>query len=234
MRPVVLLLSLSLLALSACHRQQHKDESFAETFAEPAPPGQEEKWVEPEPTEAPPAPKPPPPPVPTSPPPTANLGFTFGATKADTMRACTRQGAWGHKGESYTCSRVPDGSVAGKPLLAFCNDALCAVGVAEIPKESDWNTWSARYAELKQALVDKHGPATSESDTVPEDCQNEQFVECLKEGKASAEAVWIWKEGHRVSIRMSAKQSAEGPPAIRLVSMKQAPEESAPEAAAPQ
>ncbi|MCA9592426.1 MAG: hypothetical protein KC776_03920 [Myxococcales bacterium] len=224
MRLALLLSSVVVLSLTACHRQEKKGSSFADTFADPAPPGQEEKWEAPEPEEAAPAPEPPPPPTPTSPPPTTALGFTFGATKADTMRACTKKGTWSRSGESYSCSRAPDGSLSGKPLLAFCGDALCAIGIAVTPKENDWNTWNTQYTALKQSLVEKHGAPTTATDDVAAECQNEEFVTCLKDGKANAEAIWLWKEGHRVSIRMSQKQSSDGPPAIRFVSMVEASE----------
>ena len=131
MRGVYLLLPLLLVPSAACHRKPAKNQSGLDEFTTPAPPGQEEKWVEPEPEDTPKPTPPPPPPEPTSAPPTDGLGFTLGHSKNDTMRKCSKRGTWGKRGESYTCSRGVDGAaIDGKPVLSFCGDSLCAVGVA--------------------------------------------------------------------------------------------------------
>lgn len=193
-------------------------------FSAPAPPGEEEKWEEPK-AEAQPKAEPPPPPVPTSPPPVEELGFAFGKTKTQTMGACTKRGTWSKRDGNYHCSKAPEGAqFPGKPVLSFCGDALCAIGLVVVVDGNDYASWNARFMEMKQALVDKHGPPTVDTQNVGAECQNEEFVKCLDEGKASAEATWSWKEGHRLSLTMSKKKSGEGPSAIRFVSIVGAPQ----------
>ena len=41
----------------------------------------------------------------------------------------------------------------------------------------------------------------------------------MDDGKASMEASWEWKEGHKVTLKMSKKQSGDGPSAIRYVAV---------------
>ena len=53
MRGVYLLLPLLLVPSAACHRKPAKNQSGLDEFTTPAPPGQEEKWVEPEPEDTP-------------------------------------------------------------------------------------------------------------------------------------------------------------------------------------
>lgn len=220
MKRAILAVGLTLALYPACHprkpKQQH--DSVAD-FTAPAAPGKEEKWVEPEPESPKPAPKPAPPPEPTSPAPEEALGFKFGKNKSDASRRCSKLGTWSKRGQSYTCSKAIEGaSIPGKPLVSFCDDQLCAVGVA-IKVEGEYDAWSARFEELKQALVALHGPPTVDTLTVPDTCKKEGFVKCLEDGTASAEATWKWKDGHRVTLTMSKKKSAEGPPAIRFVSV---------------
>jgi hypothetical protein len=222
MRSVIVVMSLLIAMSPACRRRPPQQQNAAAAFTAPAQPGEEEKWTEPEPEdEPPPPPPPPPPPEPTSPPPEEALGFTFGQSRNQSMRKCSRQGAWGKRDGNYYCSRALDGaSVPGKPVLSFCeDDKLCAVGVVVVVDTSDWAAWNARFEELKQALVALHGAPTVDAVNVGEDCKNEGFVKCLDEGTASAEATWKWKQGHRVSLTMSKKKSGEGPSAIRLVSI---------------
>lgn len=212
---------LLLMALSACHRKPPKQQSAVEEFTAPAPPGQEEKWVEPEPKEEPKPEPPPPPPEPTSPPPEEGLGYKFGQSKTAVMQKCTQRGTWKKQGSSYTCSRPVKGvAFEGKPLLNFCDgDQLCAVGVAIVVEGGDFAAWNARFEELKQALVALHGPPTVEAVNVGDACKNETFLKCLDEGTASAELTWKWKQGHRVSLTMAKKKGDGGPSAIRFVSV---------------
>jgi len=220
MRSVIVVMSLLVAATPACRRRPPQQQNAAAAFTAPAPPGEEEKWTEPEPKDEPPPP-PPPPPEPTSPPPEDALGFTFGQTKTEAMRRCSRRGNWSKRDGNYHCSRPLEGvSVSGKPVLSFCNgDELCAVGTVLVVETSDWAAWSARFEELKQALVALHGAPTVDTLNVGDECKNESFLKCLDEGTASAEATWKWKAGHRVSLTMSKKKSGEGPSAIRLVSV---------------
>jgi len=222
MRRVIVALLLAAFVFPACRRKPAKAPSAAEAFTAPPPPGEEEKWTEPEPEKEAPPPEPPPPPEPTSPPPEHALGFTFGETKTQTMRHCTKRGTWGKKQGNYYCSRAVDGAeFPGKPILSFCGDdpTLCAVGVAIEVDTSDWAAWSARFEEMKQALVTAHGAPTVDTQTVDEACKGDEFVKCLDDGTASLEATWKWKQGHRVSLTMSKKKSGDGPSAIRFVSI---------------
>lgn len=220
MRKTIVALTLLMVALPACRRNQHKQQNYADTFAAPPPPGAEEKWVVKEPEEPPPPAEPPAPPVPTSPPPTVDLGFAFGEPKETTQRACTKNGAWSKKAGVYSCSKSQDAEgFAGKPVFNFCDDKLCAVGLVVVVEEPDWHAWKQRFDEMKQVLVTRHGPPTTESQNVTPDCENESFIHCMSEGSAKVEAIWKWKEGHRVSLVMSKKQSGTGPAAIRYASV---------------
>ena len=220
MRGVYLLLPLLLVPSAACHRKPAKNQSGLDEFTTPAPPGQEEKWVEPEPEDTPKPTPPPPPPEPTSAPPTDGLGFTLGHSKNDTMRKCSKGSTWGKRGESYTCSRGVDGAaIDGKPVLSFCGDSLCAVGVAVTVEGSEFAAWNARFDELKKALVALHGPATVDTQKIPDECKNETFTTCLDSGMAEFEATWVWKQGHKVSLTMKKKKTDDGPSAIRFVTI---------------
>jgi hypothetical protein len=218
MHKSIVALSLILAGLPACRRRPAKQPDAVAEFTQPAPAGQEEKWTEPEPQKAP--EPPPPPPEPTSPPPEQGLGFTFGLARDQTVRECSHRGSWSKKAGVYYCSRTPDESLfKGKPALSFCDDKLCAVGVAIEVETRDWEAWNARYQEMKKALIELHGPPTVENENVPEECKKDDVVKCLDDGSASAEATWNWKQGHRVSLTMSKKKSGEGPSAIRFVSI---------------
>jgi hypothetical protein len=218
---LVLLVAL-LVPAASCHRKnQQKELSGVEALHTPAEPGQEEKWTEPEPEEMPkPPPAPPPPPEPTSPPPTEALGFELGQGKEAAMRRCSKLGTWGKRGASYTCSRALKGaSIEAKPLLSFCGEKLCAAGAAITIEAPDFESWNARFTELKAALVALHGAPTVDVVTVPDSCKNDTFVKCLDDGTANLEATWTWKAGHRVSLTMSKKKTDDGPSAIRFVSV---------------
>ncbi|MBK9001673.1 MAG: hypothetical protein IPM35_38620 [Myxococcales bacterium] len=221
MRRAILSTFIVLTVFPACYRKaKQQEQSAVEEFTAPAPPGQEEKWVAPEPKEEPKPEPPPPPPEPTSPPPEEGLGYNFGQDKNATMLKCTKRGTWGKRGGAYTCSRPVDGAaIPGKPVLSFCDEKLCAVGVAVVVETPDHAAWSARFEEMKAALVAKHGAPTVDAITVPDTCKNETFVKCLDDGSANAEATWNWKDGHRVTLTMSKKKSDDGPSAIRFVSI---------------
>ena len=125
MRGLFLILPILLVPLSACHKKPAKNQSSIDDFVAPAPPGKEEKWVEPEPEDTPKPAPPPAPPEPTSPPPKEGLGFTFGQPVKDSKKLCSKNGTWSKKAERYTCSRAVEGaSIPGKPMLSFCGDAL--------------------------------------------------------------------------------------------------------------
>ncbi|MBK8999985.1 MAG: hypothetical protein IPM35_30070 [Myxococcales bacterium] len=109
--------------------------------------------------------------------------------------------------------------MAGKPVLSFCDEKLCAVGVAVVVEGADFAAWNAKLEELKAALVALHGAPTVESSNLANTCKNDTLVTCLNDGSATAEVTWKWKQGHRVSLTMSRKTSREGPSAIRFVSI---------------
>jgi hypothetical protein len=210
--------------VSACRPPRAGQSSQVQDFDAPAPPGQEEKWTESEPeAEAKPEkpPEPPPPAAPTSPPPDSGLGFNFGMTKTKAVGVCSQRGTWSKHEGVYNCSKTPEGSFfEGKPVLIFCGDKLCAVGLATVVDAKDYPTWKARYDDMKQVLVGLHGPPTVETTNVDAKCQTDQFVQCMDDGTATVEATWNWKEGHRVSLTMGKKKSGEGPSAIRFTSME--------------
>ena len=173
-------------------------------------------------------PAPPPPPKPTSPPPTAEGGFEFGLPRKKAFAACTTKHVWKRHGEHWSCTKpLEDMGFGTSPVLNFCDDVLCGVGMVVTVAESDWESWNKAFSAIRSRLVERHGQPTTSEEQIPPECRNEQFVECLKAGKASAEATWKWDEGHVVSIRMSKKKSGEGPAAIRFVSIRRAPVSSA-------
>ncbi|MCK6532202.1 MAG: hypothetical protein L6Q84_04445 [Polyangiaceae bacterium] len=220
MRGLFLILPILLVPLSACHKKPAKHQSSIDDFVAPAPPGKEEKWVEPEPEDTPKPAPPPAPPEPTSPPPKEGLGFTFGQPVKDSKKLCSKNGTWSKKAERYTCSRAVEGaSIPGKPMLSFCGDALCAVGVAVTVEGSEYTAWNARFEELKKALVTLHGPPTVDTQKIPDECKNETFTTCLDSSMAEFEATWVWKTGHKVSLTMRKKKADDGPSAIRFVSI---------------
>ncbi len=189
----------------------------------PMPTATAEKEPEPEPEEE--EKKPPPPPPapkgPTSPAPDNALGFAFGEPHKEVMAACTGSGKTWHKhAPTYSCSSALEGAAFdGEAVLNFCKFRLCGVGMVVVVEGKDYAAWSARYAKMRDTLVEKFGPPTEEQTNVPKDCQNDGFVACMDDGRASVEATWEWKEGHKVSLKMSKKQSGEGPSAIRYVAV---------------
>jgi hypothetical protein len=226
---------LMLLALPLGCRRQNKDATA------PAPdftPQEEEAlWEEPkkEEEEKPAEPEAPPaPPKPTSPPPDGIAGFKFGQLKKDAQSACTLKGTWKRTKPNYTCSKpAEDPGLAGSPVISFCDDKVCAIGIAYTPDVPDFAAWDTAYTKMKDLLVQKHGEPTTNTDTVTDDCKNEKFVVCMESGTAEKEVSWQW-DNHVVTLRMSKKKTGDGPPAIRFVSMPKAPaaEASAPAAAA--
>ena len=220
MRKTFLVLSLALVAPIGCRPPAKPQPADNSAFNSPAPAGQEEKWTVPEPKEEPKPAEPPPPPEPTSPPPEAALGYTFGLNKQKTISACSQRGDWSKKGESYGCSKpLKEALFPGKPVLSFCDDKLCAVGVAVVVETPTYEAWNTRFEEMKKALVDLHGAPTVETTTVTDACKNDTFVKCMDDGTANTELTWKWKQGHRVSLTMGKKKSGEGPSAIRFVSI---------------
>ncbi len=220
-------LAVAVMVAPACRPPARAPTSSVAEFTAPAAPGKEEKWAEPEPKKEEEKPKPaepPPSPDPTSPPPDGGLGYTFGESKNKAVGICSQRGAWSKKGNTYVCSKPTEGAIfTGKPVLSFCDEKLCAVGVAVVVETGDYEAWKKRWDEMKKILVDLHGPPGVDVTNIDEKCQNEGFSKCLDDGTASAEATWHWKEGHRVSLTMGKKKSGEGPSAIRFAAIVESP-----------
>jgi hypothetical protein len=190
MRIVPLLVCL-LVALPACRRQKPMTTGMpAPTPTRSAPEPEED---EPEP--APPAPPP-----------------------APAMNLCSTKATWRREGTNYACTAVIESpGFDGTPVLSFCNDSLCAIGIAVTPSAPDWQTWDQSFTKMRDALIAKHGQPVTVADQIPDDCKNEKFQQCLEQGKAERELSWTW-DTHVTSLRMSRKKSGEGPAAIRFVS----------------
>ena len=224
MRLLTLAISLPLLlvlTLPACRRRLPPN--HAGTAAMPAPtsaPEPEPDETEPEEEKKP--PPPPPPPKPASPPPSGEAGFAFGLSRKDAMNVCTTKAVWRREGQNYACTdAVEDPGFGGSPVLSFCDDRLCAIGVAIAPEATDWITWDQAFTKMRSVLVTRHGEPTTTNEQIPDDCKNAQFVSCLDSGRAQKELTWKW-DGHVVILRMSKKRSSDGPSAIRFVSMPRA------------
>ncbi len=217
MRLVLSLLVLIAL-LPACRRRQPPHQAGLEpapvvtTEPEKAEPEPEEPKQEP----AAPAPAPA---APTSPPPASEAGFSFGMAKRDAMNRCSVKGVWRRDGQNYACTLAPeDPGFEGSPVVSFCNDVVCAVGIAVTPSATDFATWDQTFGKMQAALVARHGEPTSKNDQIPDDCKNDSFVACLDDGRALRELSWQW-DTHVVTLRMSKRKSGDGPSAIRFVSM---------------
>ncbi len=135
------------------------------------------------------------------------------------MNACTVKGTWRRVKPNFACTKpVEDTGFGGSPVLSFCDDKLCAIGIAITPEATDFETWNQSFVKVRDVLVARHGEPTTSTETVPDECKNEKFVVCLESGTAEKELTWVW-DAHLVSLRMSKKKTSDGPPAIRLVSM---------------
>ncbi|MBX3130707.1 MAG: hypothetical protein KF718_28575 [Polyangiaceae bacterium] len=191
----------------------------------PAPLPHKPLFDEPEPEpEAEPAPSkpetPPPPPTPTSPPPDAEAGFAFGLPRREAMNLCTKKFVWRRHGEHHACTKpVQDPGLPGSPVLSFCGDTLCAVGVAHTPTSRAWTAWSEPFEAMRARLIERHGEPTSVTDELAEDCKSERLVECLESKTTKRELIWKW-DSHVIRLTMGLKTSGEGPAAIRFVSMR--------------
>jgi len=231
MRFLVCLLVMA-AALPGCRRQTN-NVNAPPSFT---PEEEEALWQEPKKPEPPPEPtEPPAPPKPTSPPPEGAAGFKFGQSKKDAMATCTLKGTWKRAKPNYSCSKpAEDAGLEGPPVLSFCDDKVCAIGIAYTPDVPEFPAWDVAYTKMKDLLVSKHGEPTTAVDTVTDDCKNEKFVVCMEAGSAEKEVTWLW-DNHFVSLRMSKKKTGDGPPAIRFVSIPKAraPADAAPPAAAP-
>jgi hypothetical protein len=197
---------------------------------------EEALWEEPKKKEEPPPPAEPAGPVkPTSPPPDGIGGFKFGQARKEAQAMCTAaKGKWKKTKQTYTCSKAPeDAGLEGAPVLSFCEEKLCAIGIAYTPDVPEFPAWDAIYTKVKDSLVSKHGEPTVNSDTVTEECKNEKFVVCMEVNGVEKEVSWQW-DTHTVSLRMSKKKVGDGPPAIRLTSVPKAlPAGATPPAAPP-
>ncbi len=216
MRPLAFF-ALGLVSLAACRR--------------PPPPPVYQPLRDPNPAEVeedeePPAPKPAPPPPPakpTSAPPSAEAGFAFGLSRRDAMNLCSTRGVWRRVGENYSCTKpLEDAGLPGGPVLSFCNDAMCAIGIAYTPEGTDYGVWSEAFSKMREVLVARHGEPTEVEEQVPDECKTERIVECLEAGRASQQLLWRWDD-HVVRLTLSKKRAGEGPAAIRFVSTKVAP-----------
>jgi hypothetical protein len=134
------------------------------------------------------------------------------------MAACTTRAVWRRVGTNYACTEpLEDTGFPGSPVLSFCDDRVCAIGIAVTPPASDFQSWNAAFTQLRAVLVARHGEPTSMDEQIPEECKGDKFVGCLDAGTAKRELTWKW-DVHVVTLRMSKKQSG-GPSAIRYVSM---------------
>jgi hypothetical protein len=214
---VVLVCALMLAALPGCRPRQAPSWSPAWTPAQKA---EEEEESEPEP------PPPPPPPEatkPTSPPPRAEAGFVFGQTRKQAMSSCTTRAVWRRVDGNYACTEpVESPGFEGSPVLSFCDDSLCAVGIAVTPPTTDFQSWDAAFARMRAVLVQRHGEPTRSDEQIPDECKSDKLVECLDSGAAKRELSWQW-DAHVVLLRMSRKHGG-GPSAIRFVSMPKRPD----------
>jgi hypothetical protein len=214
MRSWILLGGLVLVALPACRRPPPMATSTPPPPAKTSEPEAEEEQQTEEPAPAP----PPPPTKPTSPAPAGEAGFQFGLSRKESFSLCTSKATWRRDGQNYACSAVVESpGFDGAPVLSFCSDKLCAIGIAVTPAAPDYQTWDQTFIKMRDALVAKHGEPTTLSDKIPDDCRNEKFQECLTSGKAERELTWTW-DAHVVSLRMSKKKSGDGSPAIRFIS----------------
>lgn len=171
-----------------------------------------------------PKPKPPPPAAPTGPtsaPPDNALGFPFGEEHRNVMSTCTGGGGSWHKhAPTYSCSKALEGAVFdGEAVLNFCKFRLCGVGMVVTLEAKDRASWTDRFAKMRQSLEGKFGPPSAETAAVPTECEGESFMSCLDDGRASMEVRWEWQTGHKVTLKMSRKQSGDGPSAIRYVAV---------------
>jgi hypothetical protein len=220
MRLAIAIASLLLAALPACRRPPPMATGAPMPAPKSSEPEESEEDEEPEPA-------PPPPPSPpaklTSPPPTSEAGFPFGISRKDAFSLCTQSATWRRDGTNYACSKVVESpGFEGAPVLSFCNDKLCALGIAVAPEAADYASWDQAFTQMRAALVAKHGEPTATTDNIPDDCKNDQFMQCLTSGKAERELTWTW-DSHVVSLRMSKKKSGDGAPAIRFISRPTAP-----------
>lgn len=196
---------------------------------------EEALWEEPKKKEEPPPPEEPKgPPKPTSPAPDGIGGFKFGQVRKEAQAMCTAaKGKWKKTKQTYTCSKSPEeAGIEGSPVLSFCEDKLCAIGIAFTPDVPEFPAWEAIFVKVKDGLVAKHGEPTIANDTVTEECKNEKFVVCMEVNGVEKEATWQW-DNHTVSLRMSKKKVGDGPPAIRLTSVPKPGTEPTPAAPAP-
>jgi hypothetical protein len=207
--------ALMVAALPACRPRK---QSSAPAWTPPratAEPEEEEEEAEARP---PPSPAPPVETVPTSQPPVGEAGFVFGQTRKQAMAACTTRAVWRRVGSNYACTEpIEDPGFEGSPVVSFCDDRVCAVGIALTPATSDFRSWDAAFANVRGVLVSRHGEPTTTDEQIPEACKNDGFVACLDGGTAKRELSWKW-DVHVVVLRMSKKQDG-GPSAIRFVSM---------------
>lgn len=196
---------------------------------------EEALWDEPKKKEEPPPPAEPTGPVkPTSPPPDGVGGFKFGQPRKEAQAMCTAaKGKWKKTKQTYTCSKSPeDAGMDGGPVLSFCEEKLCAIGIAFTPDVPGFPAWDEIFTKVKTQLVAKHGEPTVSTDTVTEECKDDKFVVCMEANGVEKEATWQW-DNHTVSLRMSKKKVGDGPPAIRFTSVPKAlPEGAAPAAPA--
>jgi hypothetical protein len=217
------------VALPGC-RRQNKEAAAPADFS---PQEEEALWEEPKKEEEKPAEPeaPPPPPKPTSPPPEGIAGFKFGQPRKEAQATCTLKGTWKRTKPNYTCTKpAQEAGLPGPAVVSFCDEKVCAIGIAYTPDVPDFATWETAFVAMKDLLVSQHGEPTTSTDTVTDDCKNEKFVVCMESGASEREVSWQW-DNHVVTLRMSKKKSGDGPPAIRFVSMTKAPAE-APAAAA--
>jgi hypothetical protein len=205
------------VALPGCRRQEKPVEGPQQFSAAE----EEALWEEPAKKEEAPPPEEPKGPVkPTSPPPDGVGGFKFGQARKEAQAMCTAaKGKWKKTKQTYTCSKPPeDAGLDGPTVLSFCEDKVCAIGIAFTPDVPEFPAWDAIYVKVKDQLVAKHGEPTVNTDTVTEECKNEKFVVCMEVNGVEKEVNWQW-DNHTVSLRMSKKKVGDGPPAIRLTSV---------------
>ena len=134
-------------------------------------------------------------------PPVGAVGFTLGASAADSEQVCTGAGLQWKKGkEVFHCSGLPKAAgFGGRAQLTFCADKLCKLTLLA---DSGATTVRDDYARLRAALTGKYGAPTEAVDLVPSECED-RIADCLDDAEAAVSAQWLWPNGTYLMVEIT-------------------------------
>ncbi len=137
-------------------------------------------------------------------------GFEFGATLADTEKACTganHQWTPGTKENSFVCSgTISEMEFQASAQLDFRSNKLTAATLLIQPSEDT----AAAFDKLKKALRGKYGEPRKTKGKVPPEC-SDHVSECLNDGRMTALLGWSWKSGETIVLFVGPPEGEKAP-----------------------